>query len=129
MAEQSVFLESCQPDLGCSMIRCNIGDETTLLFVQIAQLTVLPCSLPVPQVEFQLLDEGTSRFMYMVNSTGQVIINLPGLSLGTLSSFVNHSSNSIGIMVRFVHRLSASILCYTIQVYPCCMLTNVLSFA
>lgn len=85
------------------MITCMILDITTRNFVQEAQLRVLPCTVPMPQVEFKLLNDDGARFMQLVNSTSQVpiMISTNGLNIeiGTLISFVNHTANAIGIMV------------------------------
>lgn len=79
-----------------------ILDITTRNFVQEAQLKVLPCTVPMPQVEFKLLNDDGARFMQLVNSTSQVpivISNGVNIPIGTLISFVNHTANAIGIMV------------------------------
>ncbi|XP_064398000.1 uncharacterized protein LOC135344675 [Halichondria panicea] len=105
-ANQSTLLGSCTRDADCTMITCMILDITTRKFVQEAQLRVLPCTVPMPQVEFKLLNDDGARFMQLVNSTSQVpiMISTNGLNIeiGTLISFVNHTANAIGIMMELL---------------------------
>ncbi len=102
-ANQSTLLGSCARDADCTMITCMILDRMTQTLVQEAQLRVLPCTVPMPQVEFKLLNNDVARFMQLVNSTSQVDIMLNNgvvnISIGTLISYVNHTANAIGIMV------------------------------
>lgn len=102
-ANQSVFLDSCARDAGCTQISCMLVDPMTRAIVQGAILRVLPCSIPLPQVEFDLLNEGAVAFMQLVSSSGQVDIMITNgqvvVPFGTLVSFINHTESAIGIMV------------------------------
>ncbi len=103
-ANQSVLLESCDRDSDCTQITCMLVDPSTRSIVQEAVLRVIPCSIPLPQVEFDLLDQGVVGFMQLINSSGEVDIMISNgvvpVPFGTLISFINHTENAIGIMVR-----------------------------
>ena len=104
-ANQSPLLRSCMRDTNCTSITCMIVDETTRMFVQEAELVLLPCAAPSPQVEFQLSNTttGTVLFDAVIGSAANIPISIPtpslDVSLGVLTAIINTTSTSIGIMV------------------------------
>lgn len=104
-ANQSLSFQNCERDANCTSITCALTDVRTRMFVQEAELTLLPCASPTPQVEFQLLQttsgSAISRFDAMIETSGDVFITLQnGIDLGILTTVLNHATpGELGIKV------------------------------
>jgi len=107
-ANQSLFLTGCSRDANCSMISCQITDAATRMLVQETDFRILPCSVPLPQLQFELLDGEVVRYSQLIMNSGQLNISVfspllqTTLPLGTLITEITHSPTTIGITVKLI---------------------------